>query len=117
MGMAGGSGWYVPAASFASSWMARCSAIFLFAVLRDWRRCWPSRQKSAHQIFFFPRGKMVTCSPTRMRSGSFSFIEFAPIVTVEQQVEGFVPPDQEVLAALAEAAVETAFRDPVVDGF
>src|SRR5437867_656457 len=55
---------------------------------------------------------MVTCSPTRMRSASSGM---DPLLTVEQDVDGAVAPDKQVLAALAVSAVQATLADPLVD--
>src|SRR3954452_23756708 len=57
---------------------------------------------------------MVMRAPTRSRSQSL--IRVAPVLAVEEQIQGLVPPDQQALAALAEAAVEPPAGDPLVDG-
>src|SRR4051794_18733074 len=56
---------------------------------------------------------MVTCSPTRTRSGRSVII---PLLAVENEVEGTATPDEDVLAALAVGAVEAAPGEPLVDG-
>src|SRR5262249_52355418 len=56
---------------------------------------------------------MVTCSPTRMRSG-LSVID--PLLAVEEEVDGTVAPDEDMLAALAEGAVQPALGDPLING-
>src|SRR5206468_3764824 len=48
-----------------------------------------------------------------MRSG-LSVI--GPFLAVEEEVDGAVAPDEDVLAALAEGAVEVALGDPLING-
>jgi hypothetical protein len=40
-----------------------------------------------------------------------------PILSIEQEVNGAIAPDQAIFATPAEGSVEAAFRDPLVDGF